>query len=110
MDEGERGACNRGSCRPHRPGRLRKHEQARTRAARQPGGRRLDQPRADAGRSVRRLGRQHGWVFGGYSFSAGQNLDTFYKYEWFVDYWTQLASMSDAHLMSSAVPYGAQLM
>ena len=47
-----------------------------------------------------------GWVFGGYSFSAGQNLDTAYKYEWFGDHWTQLASMSDAHLMSSAVPYG----
>ena len=48
---------------------------------------------------------QYGYVFGGYSFSAGQNLDTAYKYDWFGNHWTQLASMSDAHLMSSAVFY-----
>jgi pimeloyl-ACP methyl ester carboxylesterase len=46
-----------------------------------------------------------GWVFGGYSFSAGQNLDTAYRYDPFGDHWTQLASMFDAHLMSSAVFY-----
>ena len=48
---------------------------------------------------------RYGYVFGGYSFSAGQNLATTYRYDWFGSDWSQLASMSDAHLMSSAVFY-----
>jgi N-acetylneuraminic acid mutarotase len=48
---------------------------------------------------------RYGYIFGGYSFTAGQNLATAYRYDWFGSDWTQLASMSDAHLMSSAVFY-----
>jgi N-acetylneuraminic acid mutarotase len=49
----------------------------------------------------------NGWnfVFGGYSFSAGHNLDTTYGYNWFGNHWAQFASMPDATLMSSAVSY-----
>jgi Kelch motif len=47
-----------------------------------------------------------GLVFGGYSFSTDQNLDTTSSYQWFGNHWTQRASMPDAHLMSSAVLAG----
>jgi hypothetical protein len=50
-----------------------------------------------------------GLVFGGYSFSAEENLDTTYSYQWFGNYWTQRASMPDAHLMSSAVLAGGAI-
>ena len=46
-----------------------------------------------------------GYVFGGYSFGTGQNLASAYKYEWFGNFWRQLAPMPDANLMSSAVFY-----
>ena len=46
-----------------------------------------------------------GYVFGGYSFSAGQNLDTTYSFNLFGGGWTQRAPMPDANLMSSAVYY-----
>src|SRR6476619_2662734 len=47
---------------------------------------------------------QEGYVFGGYSFSAGHNLDSAYHFNLFSGGWNQLAPMPDANLMSSAVP------
>ena len=47
---------------------------------------------------------QDGYVFGGYSFSAGHNLDNAYHFNLFSGGWNQLAPMPDANLMSSAVP------
>ena len=50
-------------------------------------------------------GNGYNFVFGGYSFGAGHNLDTTYRYNWFGDQWAQVAPMPDATLMSSAVSY-----